>query len=136
MSKIQKIIKQRDEGIKVNMFSLDGKLIKQYDAIIEAARENDVDKKCIYEAINMKRGHNIAKGFAWKFSNDESPIVYSTKKRRALEIEQYSLDGKLIQRYDSLENACDILKCGSKNITDCCKGVRESFRGFIFCYKK
>lgn len=51
-------------------------------------------------------------------------------------IYQYDLSLNLIKVYDSLAQAAETTKLGKKYIINCCKGRRESYKGFIWSYSE
>lgn len=51
------------------------------------------------------------------------------------EIEQYSSDGIFIKRWNSMKEASKELKITPQNISECCRGIRKSAKGFIWKYK-
>lgn len=61
-TKIQRTIEKL--SIKVNQYSLDGKLVKQYPSISEAAREIGRDESSVRGACNGKR--LTCAGYKWK----------------------------------------------------------------------
>lgn len=47
---------------------------------------------------------------------------------------QYSMDGILIKKYNSLKEAGDENNCFPQNISQCCRGKRKSCKGYIWSY--
>jgi predicted GIY-YIG superfamily endonuclease len=157
-AEIIRFIKQRDEGIKINQYSIpDLKLLRTFNSIHEASRETNVHKPSISEAAEKIRGHSVSCGFAWSFANDSNPPVLNKQmlaklavpqnkrglspydlsknwKKEQVKIDQFDFSGNLIKTFDSLKQATIELGCSLGSIIACCKGRKEFFRGWIFAY--
>lgn len=85
---------------KIKQYDLDGKFIKVYDSTTEASKILNIERTSISACLNGK--NKSAGGFIWGYENDEPP-----KKRtvRRIEIQQYDLNGKLLNCYDSCKEA-------------------------------
>lgn len=124
---------------RVSQYSLDGKFIKEYNTLKEADEDTGISFKNISKAV---RGHRkTAGGFIWKFSDNKNiaykPKVYlSEPTRECKEIEQYSIDGKLISTYISINEA--VRKNGFKNHSNIISNLKEKTKsayGYIWKYK-
>lgn len=51
-------------------------------------------------------------------------------------VEQYSLAGEFIARYNSAKEAIRKLNLSNAHISDCCKGKRKSSNGFMWKYER
>lgn len=51
-------------------------------------------------------------------------------------VEQYSLAGEFIARYNSAKEAIRKLSLSNAHISDCCKGKRKSSNGFMWKYER
>ena len=58
---------------------------------------------------------------------------YTTKKRKT--IYQYSLDGTLINIYDSVKEAAEKTNANPSGIVQCCKGIYNKSKGFKWSYR-
>lgn len=59
------------------------------------------------------------------------------KKRKNYKVvEQYTLDGKFVRSFDSVNKAAEFMGCCPTTISEACRGLRESkARKFIWKYK-
>ena len=57
---------------------------------------------------------------------------YTTSKRKT--IYQYDLDGTLISVYDSVKEAAEKTNSNPSGIVQCCKGIYNKSKGFIWSY--
>lgn len=58
----------------------------------------------------------------------------SAKKRRTAVL-QKTINGILVNRWDSIQDACEALQTTHGNIVKCCKGVRQTACGFVWEYE-
>lgn len=90
---------------KVYKFALDGNYLRSYKSVIDAARDlnKEVLEKSIANEISMVcRGElRSAYGFYWSFIKVFNYNPYERKKK----IAQYTLGGKFLRYYDSIEEA-------------------------------
>lgn len=63
--------KQNHNWIKVDQFTLDGKYIKTFDSIVDAAKENGISRNNLNECIRLPH-RNIAGGYIWKKYDNKS----------------------------------------------------------------
>jgi hypothetical protein len=75
-----------------------------------------------------------------KIVSEETKIKKSKlmKGKNTKPIYQFNLDGKLINKFDSLTEACKYINKPGRmgDITACCKGKQKTAFGFIWKYKK
>ena len=77
-----------------------------------------------------KRHSEIMKGhIPW----NKGICGYTTKKKKR--IYQYSLDGTLINIYDSVKEAAEKTNANPSGIVQCCKGIYNKSKGFKWSYK-
>jgi hypothetical protein len=62
----KRVLKQRK---KVNLFDLNGKLIKSFSSISEAARETGSFQGNVSGCCHNRRGHKTSKGYIFKFAD-------------------------------------------------------------------
>lgn len=107
---------------KVLQYSVDGKFLKKYSSLTEAAVKTKTNISRISDCANGKRF--TTNGFIWLFEDDELKYEKLNDKIRekkhpsamcggsnhqARSIEQYSLDGLYIKTYPSAQDAADEL---------------------------
>lgn len=126
----------------VNQYDLNGKYLKTYTSINEAARET----KCSPSNIrrNCQLETKTANNYQWRYyTGGFSDIDAVTSKyircseKMSFAVCQYSKDGTtLIHIWNNAREAGNYLKINEKNIQQCCVGKRKSCGGFKWIYKK
>ena len=115
---------------KIKQYDMKGNFIKSYDSIKEAAsfgfNDGNIQDCCVYRLKSHK-------GFIWRYIEDNNPVVYDNKNKRA--VLQYDMSGSFIKEWDSIVTVSKELKIGSNNIITCCSGKSKSSGGFIWKYK-
>ena len=88
-------------------------------------------KKKISESKKGKKNPNL-----WNSISDENKkkILNAAIEKNRVEVEQYSLDGKLIKVWDSMVEAARSLGVWNTNIHKCCNGQAQTCGGFIWKY--
>lgn len=125
---------------QVTQYSLDGKRIAVYVSIEEAGRITGVIATDIGRVINGKR--KSAGGFFWQNGKGKAVInmhnyLHGVDARVALKrkkVNQYSLDGKLLNTYNSMSEAAASLGLSPGGLTAACKGTQKTFAGFKWAY--
>lgn len=121
--------------IPVVQFSLDGKAIKRWKTIADAARGTGVAQTTISQcAGNTVRKANMAGGFAWRADDGSGtkmtiePVIDHKLKKVA----QYELDGTLIKVWSSRKQAAAALGIKATNISAACSGKAHSSNGYLW----
>lgn len=122
----------------INKYDLGGHYICTFPSIAEACKSVSSGKgDAIRAAVNPKRQGDTAYGFLWKYDdgkhNDIEPLRYKVKKA-VLQIDPAT--GDLINEFDSIAKAARTLHTGINQISEACKGIRETWHGFIWRYKE
>lgn len=120
----------------VSKYTMNGKFIKTYSSISEAARENN----CIPENIAScaKGKYNSSNGFIWLFGTQDEieclePRIDKTKEKKS--ICAYDLDGNLCKIFDSIIDAKRwIGKPNGANINAVLAGRRNKAYGYVWRY--
>lgn len=65
---------------------------------------------------------------------------YGTRNKRIREknyipVLQYTIDGKFVAEYKSIQTAANLINKNSGHISGCCRGKRKSAYGFVWRYK-
>lgn len=120
-------------------FNLDGTLIKRYEGLGIASKEENVSKGNLENVCVHRNGKRTLNDFVFMYEDDynENGFV-GYKNTRVKAVNQYSLDGKFIRRLDSIKQATEVLPCISKNgqanITAVCRYRQKSAYGYIWRY--
>jgi hypothetical protein len=134
----------------VTQYTLDGKFIKNYTTMIEAAMDlvktsnapinniiNNIHSVCMYKS------RFSSYGYIWAYFGDSvvekvqamKNCSYRTNTKAVL---QYSLDGQYLNRFPTVNSAYRSLgrsTLGATNISKCCKGQIKNAFGFIWKYE-
>ena len=122
---------------KVFQYSLDGKFLREFESVADAASEYNTRREKI-RACFTQRAYSVS-GFIWKDKlttiTDEEKELAKTK----IPILQYALDGTFIREHESTLDACYALdkKKGNGDSAICAvlRGRERSIYGFIWKYK-
>lgn len=119
----------------VCQYTKDGTLIKEWSCIKRASDElkisyNDILKCCSKKEYKGVR-HRTVGGFVWIYKGDkfEKPSPLNCKP-----VVQYSLDGKIIKKWNSTSEAARENGISRSKITDCCRGEKEIVGGYHWEY--
>lgn len=121
--------------IKTVVLDIDGKYLGVYNTIAEAARIYNVSEKKAAEVVSSNnlsaRGYIFVKDS--DYSKNKNYAVDPTKRKGKL-ILQYSLDGKLINKWDKILDAAEYYKVKKSVLTACAKGQQLTSCGYIWQY--
>lgn len=122
---------------KINQYTVDGKYIKTWDSIKEAANYYSNSKNApdnLSEALNGKI--NSWYGFIWKvYKNDCSDILITKKIKPTKKVQQFDLNGRFIAEYASANNAAKQLNYKNPGgIGKCASGKAKTAAGYIWKY--
>ena len=134
---------------EVRQYSKDGVLVNIYSCASEAANKLG-NKSSKNISKNCRRTRGLAYGYIWVYTDelyllDEKikNAIYvcdkvGAKNPMSKSVLQYSLDGELVNEWDSIADAARYMnkKYASEGITDCAKGRRISAYGYIWKYKE
>ncbi|WP_233264929.1 MULTISPECIES: NUMOD1 domain-containing DNA-binding protein [unclassified Flavobacterium] len=114
----------------VYQFDLAGNLIASFDGLKEIQSMLGHDKKRISNACLTA---TLWKGSYWSYSlkNTFKPVTDNRKKK----VFQYSLNGEILARYNSVAEASRITGLSKTCISRCCRGERKSSLGFLWKYQ-
>ena len=110
---------------KIFQYSLQGKLIKQWNSLAEIKRELNYEPSLLSLCINRKV--RTAYGYLWVKNQEE--IQEALKRYNELKykknrpVNQYSLEGEFIQQWESAELAGKFLKIDPSAIRRCCNKI-------------
>ena len=110
----------------------DGSLISSFDCLENAGNSINATKQDISRACLSVNQTYI--GFYWSYTYRE-PYEPHIKDERKKQLQQFSLEGELLETYDSVAEASRQTGISKTCISRVCRGERESSRGFIWKYK-
>ncbi|MFC2146872.1 NUMOD1 domain-containing DNA-binding protein, partial [Acidobacteriota bacterium] len=125
----------------VCQFGLDGKFIREYPSIKEAARKMKVSYAAINQAIT-KKTKTIA-GYQWRAKRDvikygkiRNIDPYSRRSPIYLRpVCQFRRDGTFIREYASITEAAEKLNISKYNISECVFKYKKTCHGFLWRLK-
>lgn len=114
----------------VYQFDLNGYLIASFDGLKEIQLTLGHDKRRISNACFTA---TVWKASYWSYSqnNTFNPATDSRKKK----VFQYSLNGEILARYNSVAEASLETGISKTSISRCCRGERKSSSGFLWKYQ-
>lgn len=119
---------------KVIMYDCNGNKVKEYDSIIEAARDNNAFEQVISEVMRHKRNHY--KGYIFCYENEKPQKIIPQKTQGRLTA-QYDMQNNLIATYPSANQAALAIGKTSnagRNIRSVCEGKRLTAYGYKWKY--
>ncbi len=119
----------------VQQYSLSGKLIKEYETLVDAEQQTGVKASNIHRnAIGERKS---ASGFMWKYSADQREISeYRIHSHKARQICQLTILGEYISSFPSILAAEKATGIHESSIRDCCNGKVKTAGGFIWRNKE
>lgn len=121
---------------EVLQYDLNGKFIASYDSVDSAAEKINHHASSIRQVCN----HHLhtAFGYIWCHADEQKTIQELIneipKSKREKQVEQYNLEGKLINTYDSCAAASRKLNISACTIEQAARGELFSCAGFLWKY--
>lgn len=116
------------QGEVIKQYSRDGKFIKEWKSIAEAASTLNIDRANIGHCCAHKPNHNSAGGYIWRYKNDNTPIIDYTPHS----VCQFDLNHNLIAIYKTAIIASKNTGVSTPSISKCCNKKIENVKGFVF----
>ena len=108
-----------------------GKVVGKYKSLKDAGAKfnltkQDLSKVCL--SVNK-----LSNGFVWTYS---STFPTDLKDHRKKVVQQFSLEGTLINEFKSVSEAAKLTGCNKTSIAKVCRGERQSCGGYNWMYEK
>lgn len=118
---------------KVYQYDLNGNYIGSHKNSIEACNSvNGICPSNIRNCCLNKVKH--AYSYIWSYENkNKIDSVYKNISRKNTPVYQYDLEGTFLKKFNNLKDAMDMYN--NHNLSECCKGRRNSAAGFIWAYE-
>lgn len=117
----------------IYQFNIEGIYVNKYGSICEAGRETGICSLGISRCANNTKYCNSAGGYRWSFEpHIEGSIKYIEHKTRP--IYQFTLDGNIITKYNSITDAAKSINGLFSNIYSAAKGVLKTSYGFKWSF--
>lgn len=122
--------KTSTDKCEVVQLDKNGRVISSFSSVAKASAATGTPR---YQIRNCCRGKkHTANGFRWQFLN--SYAAESVAGAR-VGVVQLDIHGNEIGRYSSLTEAMEKTGHDRHRITECCKGVRQSYKGYTWRYE-
>lgn len=128
---LKQAINQKNGYSYVNLFrNGKGNVITVHQLVAKTFLQNPENKPTI-DHINGNKLDNSVDNLRWATYCEQQDNEATTRKRPIL---QYTLDGKLIKEWLSINEIQQQLKFDNGHICACCKGVRKTAYGYKWQY--
>jgi hypothetical protein len=115
----------------VTQYHLNGKKVRTYKSVKEAASNVGVDPNTISKCALGKS--LTCGGFVWRYEGNTYNGEYQDKiKNKPKEIVQYNLNGKRVARFESVNEASRVTGCSPAVLLDCAHKKSKVAHGFIW----
>lgn len=126
----------------VMRFDKFGKFISEYENYQSAAKALNVNERNVHASCsNGKSKRFVCADSLWMFKRDYTLQALYDKVQEFWNtiknykcIGQYSLDGELLNIYDTATSAAKSVGCTSAPIAQCCKGKKNTIKGYKWRY--
>jgi len=124
--------KSQSSKLIVKQFSIDGKLLKMFESITEAAKVTGTNITSISLVASGKM--RSANGFVWRYEkgNYKGELAKLPAFKKII---QYALDGKVINSYKTITEAAGANNFNAGNIGAVLNGIKNHANGFVWRYE-
>jgi group I intron endonuclease len=132
---------------KIKQYDLNGNLIKIWDSMNSITRECNISQSLLSRNCNMIEYDGISRmagGYIWCFDTYSKTVnpykipqkntsnIYSLIEKNKKPVIQYSLDGKFINKYNSIRDASRITTIDRTTISGICTNKIKKPKQYIF----
>lgn len=113
----------------VYQYNTTGNIIATYSSLSDVEKQLHIDKR----RISMACTNSTLFGDSfWSYKeNDSFHLLYDNRKKT---VAQYDLQGNILSRFDSVSEASKLTGISKTCISRCCRGERQSSKGYIWKY--
>ena len=117
---------------KVYCFDKFKNLVCCYESVATACQINHFNASWLSEQLNRSI-KTLSHGYYWSRTSDNN---FETKKVEGIgkPVGQFLINGELIQKYESRNEAARITGYDRKRIGECCNGKIKTYKGYVFKY--
>lgn len=127
-------------GKKVTKYKMNGRRVAIYPTITDAARETGINRTEI--SLVMEKRRYSAGGFFWQAGEGPAFIDLSgyeygeavRAKNRQRPVQQYSKQGKPLQRFESIKMAAEVVGVNNTTIIGALTGKHQTAGGYMWKY--
>ncbi len=117
--------------INVFQYDLNGKLVKIWHSISNAAKSVSGDKTGIQHCCAGKL--KTYKNYIWSYCTISSEDIKSRKtNNNCSKVIQIDLNGNILHSYNSMAEAAKSVGCNPSAISMACLGIRKTIKGYIW----
>lgn len=118
---------------KVYQYDIEGKLVAEYDSILEACKKTGLIKQNIMDAFKSKS--RFSHGYFWSNSkNDTFDLNKEGAHGRGYLV--YDMNGNLLGRYDTQKQIRETYNLNAGSVSLVLTGKRPHTKNFIIKYEK
>ena len=122
---------EKHNKLEINNSNINIDNIYQYNLNGDFVAEYDGKTYKRYKIVNAIKLNHAYMGFQWSFIKTNNIGVLESKSGRVRKVGRYSLDGKLLEVFDKVNDAKR--KWGSSAV-GCLRGTRNTSKGYVFKY--
>lgn len=112
-------------------FDKNRNLVCTYESLNSAAKMTGFAINSIADgAIAIKKP--LVHGYYWSYNNSNDFEILPVDKRHKKPVGRYSLNGELLEEYDSITEASDLTHFPRVRISDCARGKIHTYGGYIW----
>lgn len=120
--------------ISINQYTLDGQFVSNHKSISDACKALDIPLHCVTLITHCcDKKLKYAYNFIWRYENDNDITPVSKEEHKDRKVGQYTMDGKLVNTFDTLADAAVAMgknKRNTKFISACYFGKADSVYGY------
>jgi len=140
--KRKKLKPNKLRGCEILQFTIEGKFIREYSSMIEAANDLGINHIAIYRCL---KGLQKTGGyFQWRYKIDPNfdegifdiPPAITNYNYKLQPVVQYTLEGKFVKEYTSIKEAAEIFAVPVISISKCVRREKKSVKGYQWRLKK
>jgi hypothetical protein len=138
----KKLIKQFDNGngyMYVRILVNNKPTNKRVSRLVAQAFLRNPNNYLFVNHIDENRKNNNVDNLEWcsiKYNNNFGKRIEKYKKARYKSINQYSLNGDFIKKWNSIKEISQKLNISASGITSCAKRKFKQFKGYVWRYEK
>ena len=118
---------------RVTQLNISGEVIAVYNSAKEAEQKTGAIRSKICMCCKGKR--KTAGGYKWEYTDGIGlKDIYNPKPSPVRKIQQFDLEGNLINEFESQKDAHRKTGFSASMIGECCRGIRQTACGYIWKY--
>jgi hypothetical protein len=115
---------------EVDQFTFDGKFVKRFDCLRDAADSVTSDVKGVREACDGNCKH--AKGFMWRWVGNQGAPPEDIERLLGFQIDKLTLAGVFVERFQSNKAAAESVDGRRESVRLACEGKLKQHKGFMW----